>query len=197
MRVCVCVQTSGLTWPAASRRRRTAPAVPWAPPTRPCKAPTQWSLGQSDRWRCGGWCCGGAASGWGAAAAGRSAPYLQTAGKSRIRGERSGAEPGAGGGGRRDGGLLSPLCSFSGQRGTKGWQMHCPTFWLSLLELWPWCIGGREETRDFVVAPNINFTNNDKSLFVSSLVKSNFICITNLIQQNATQVAWQRRKKKN
>lgn len=81
----VCVRDSGLTWPAASRRQRRAPAVPWAPPTRPCTAPTQWSLGQSDRWRCGGWCCGEAAWGWGAAAAGRSAPYLQNSRNRRIR----------------------------------------------------------------------------------------------------------------
>lgn len=59
--VSVCVHASGLTWPAASRRRHRAPAVPWALQTLPCTAPTRWSLGQSDRWQCGGWCCGEAA----------------------------------------------------------------------------------------------------------------------------------------
>lgn len=72
------VCAGGLTWPAASLHQHRAPAVPWAPLTRPYRAPRRWSLGQSDRWLCGGWCCGEAAWGWGAAAAGRSAPYLQT-----------------------------------------------------------------------------------------------------------------------
>lgn len=81
--------SSWLTWRAASRHQRTAPAVPWAPPTRPCTAPTRWSLDQSDRWRCGGWCCGQAAWGWGAAAAGRSGPYLQKETNQRVLSENS------------------------------------------------------------------------------------------------------------
>lgn len=75
---CVCVRVCALTWPAVSLHQHTAPAAPWAPLTRPCTAPRRWSLGLSDRWRCGGWCCVGAIWGWGAAAAGRLEPYLQT-----------------------------------------------------------------------------------------------------------------------
>lgn len=81
--------SSWLTWRAASRHRRTAPAVPWAPPTHPCMAPTRWSLDQSDRWRCVGWCCGQAAWGWRAAAAGRSGPYLQRETNQRVLSENS------------------------------------------------------------------------------------------------------------
>lgn len=85
--------------------------------------------------------------------------------------EESGAAPGAGGGRWRDARVPSPLWSFPGQRGTERSQMHWPTFRRSLLELWAWCTAAREETRDSAVAPSVNFTGNDKPLFVSSIIK--------------------------